>query len=157
MPGGRDQEVNAELREHLARRLIRYEGKRNRMYLDSKGIPTIGIGHNLRDKSISDRAVAVIFEDDIGDVEREMERELPWVAALSLPRQAVLYDMAFNMGMGSTVEKTGLLGFAKMLAALQADQWDDAAKEMLDSDYHKDVGRRAEDLAQQMRSGEWEA
>jgi len=150
VPGGRDQEVNAELREHLARRLIRYEGKRNRMYLDSKGIPTIGIGHNLRDKSISDRAVAVIFEDDLGDVARALERELPWVAALSLPRQAVLYDMAFNMGLG------GLLGFAKMLAALKADQWDEAAKEMLDSDYHKDVGRRAEDLAQQMRSGEWE-
>jgi lysozyme len=147
--------VNAELRERLMRQLIRYEGKRNRMYLDSKGVPTIGIGHNLRDKSISDRAVAVIFEDDIADVERDVDRELPWVAALSLPRQAVIYDMVFNMGIGSAIQETGLLGFSKMLAAAQSEQWDEAAKEILASDYHKDVGRRAEDLAHQMRSGEW--
>ena len=42
------------------------EGHKNFMYKDTKGIPTIGIGHNLN-KPISDRAVQVIFEDDMAD------------------------------------------------------------------------------------------
>ncbi len=140
----------AELRERLLRQLIRHEGKRNSMYLDSKGIPTIGIGHNLRDKPISDAAVAQIYEDDITDAEREIEREIPWVVGLSLPRQGVIYDMVHNLGMA------GFQRFVKMIAALIAERWEDAAYEMLDSDWAKQVGRRATRLAEQMRSGEWQ-
>ncbi len=120
------------------------------MYLDSKDIPTIGIGHNLRDKPISDAAVAQIYSDDIADVEREIEKEIPWVVGLSLPRQAVIYDMVVNLGMA------GFLAFAKMIAAVIAERWEDAAYEMLDSEWATQVGRRAPRLAEQMRSGEWQ-
>ena len=140
--------MNAELREHLMRQLIRYEGKRNLMYLDSEQVPTIGIGHSLRN-SISDAAVAQIFTDDVNGVERDVERELPWVAALSLPRQAVIYDMAFNLGI------TGLLGFHATLAAIQSEQWEQASAAMLASQWARQVGRRAEELALQMVTGEW--
>jgi lysozyme len=143
--------MNAELRERLMRQLIRYEGKRNRMYADSEGVATIGIGHNLQSKSISDAAVAQIFTDDVNDVERDVERELPWVAALSLPRQAVMYDMTFNLGI------EGLLEFHATLDAIQAERWEDAARHMLASKWARQVGRRAEELADQMRSGEWRA
>ena len=56
--------------------------------------------------------------------------------------------MAFNMGIG------GLLGFRKFLAELQDRHFEAAAKEMLDSRWAEQVGRRAEELAQIVRTGE---
>ena len=53
--------------DELRRQVIRDEGWRNRMYLDSLGIPSIGVGHNLRDVPISDAAVEQIFADDLTD------------------------------------------------------------------------------------------
>lgn len=137
----------AELRERVARQLLKHESKRHRMYLDSVGVPTIGIGHNLRNP-ISDAAITLIFNDDLDKIERAVERELPWIHALSLPRQAVLYDMAFNLGIN------GLLGFVRMLDAAQAEDWETAAKEMLSSKWAGQVGARALLLAQQMFTGE---
>ncbi len=119
------------------------------MYLDSRGIPTIGIGHNLRDKDISDAAVVQIFKDDIAGFEWEIVQDLPWIETLSLPRQAVIYDMVFNLGMA------GFLAFKKLIAAVIEGRWDDAAREMLDSLWAQQVGRRAITLAGMMRSGEW--
>ncbi len=119
------------------------------MYLDSRNVPTIGIGHNLRAKPISDAAVFQIFKDDIEDVEQAVIRELPWIDTLNLPRQAVVYDMVFNLGMA------GFLLFTKMIVALKEGRWTDAAREMLDSLWAVQVGRRATALAWQMHSGEW--
>lgn len=142
--------MNSELRQRLMTRLIRYEGKRNRLY-HLAGIPHIGVGHNLQAKGISEAAVGQIFLDDVNDVERDLERELPWVSALSSPRQAVFFDLVFNMGLG------GLLGFSQMLAAAQAGGWDAAALALLDSDYARSplTAERARDNAAQLRSGEW--
>jgi hypothetical protein len=42
-----------------------------------------------------------------------------------------------------------------MLLAMQSEQWDEAAKELLDSAYAKQVGRRAVRLAQQLMSNQW--
>lgn len=142
--------MNADLREKLMIQLVRHEGKKNLMYHDRFGVETIGIGHNLRAKRISDAAVAQIFNDDIADVERDVERELPWTAALSLPRQAVIFDMAFNLGIA------GLLDFTKMLAAIQSEDWVTAAKEMQQSRWAGQVGRRADRLSQQLLTDVWQ-
>ena len=144
-----------ELRTRLFIQLVRHEGKRNRMYTDSRGIATIGIGHNLRDVPISDRAVTVMFEDDLATVERDLERELPWVAALVLPRQAALYDMAFNLGIGSAAQGTGLLGFVRMLVAAETGDFEGAARQILTSRYRTQVGDRAVTVAAMMRTGQW--
>ena len=58
-------------------------------------------------------------------------------------------NMAFNMGVG------GVAGFKKMLAALQAQEWDTAARELLDSKYATQVGERATRLAQQLITDTW--
>lgn len=143
--------MNDLLRLRLTARLARVEGRRHLMYRDSRGIETIGIGHNLRDVPISDRAVDVIFEDDLNAVERAVETALPWTSALSLPRLGVLYEMVFNLGLG------GLLEFKKMLAALEAEQWEEAAREIVDSDAAVQTGgKRYQELAEQMRSDKWQ-
>ena len=61
--------------------------------------------------------------------------------------QEALVDLAFNMGTPT------LLTFKRALRALQAQEWDNAADEILSSRYAKQVGRRAEIIADMIRSG----
>ena len=65
------------------------------------------------------------------------------------PRQAVLLDMAFNMG------AEGLLKFGNTLRAAREMRWKDARDGMLASKWAGQVGRRASELAEQMMTGEW--
>lgn len=119
------------------------------MYQDSLGVPTIGYGHNLRDRPISRRAAEVILDDDMADVAVELRRALPWAERLSEARYGVLLNMAFNLGVA------GLLAFRKALAAMEQGDWMIAAAEMLDSKWAEQVGPRAYRLARQMREDVW--
>lgn len=123
------------------------EGKRNKMYLDSEGIPTIGIGHNLRDRPISEKAIRAIFEDDMQVAEGDAKRLIPGFDALSDTRKAVLVNMSFNLGYAR------LSGFKNTLAHINAGRFDEAADEMLQSQWAKQVGQRAVRLADAMRKG----
>jgi lysozyme len=136
-------------RMRLMAQLTRDEGRRNLMYFDSVGVPTIGVGHNLRDRALTDRAVDLILEDDLRETELELVTALPWVADLGSPRFGVLINMAFNMGV------QGVLEFRDMLAAIQAGDWEKAADAMRDSKWAEQVGARATRLERQMLAGEW--
>ena len=133
--------------EQLVPQLRRDEGWVLRAYKDSLGILTIGCGHNLT-VPISNEAVRQILRDDVAVVMTALEgRE--WFQALSEPRQGVLVNMAFNLGL------EGMLAFTKMLAAVRMGDWEQAARDMLDSTWALQVGARANRLAQQMREDRW--
>lgn len=134
-------------RDILYNQLAIDEGKRNKMYLDSRGIPTIGIGHNLRDKPLSDAAVRAIFEDDVADAEADAKRLFACFDQLSDARKAVVINMAFNMGY-ATLSK-----FKNTIALIDAGQYGDAADAMLQSRWATQVGDRAKRLADAMRKG----
>ncbi len=127
--------------------LIRHEGVRHKMYRDSLGVPTIGVGHNLT-KPLSDRAIDQILRDDIEDARSDCA-QFPWFVYLDSVRQAVVLDMVFNMGVHR------FKGFRNTIGHIQAGQYNAAAMEMLDSVWANQVGRRADELAEMMRSGEW--
>jgi len=57
--------------------------------------------------------------------------------------------MCFNLGIFR------LLGFEQALTHMRAGHYDDAAREMLDSRWAKQVGARAVRLAALMRKGEF--
>ncbi len=59
-------------RKLLEQELAMDEGKKDKMYLDERGVPTIGIGHNLRDDPISNAAISQIFQDDVNAVIAEL-------------------------------------------------------------------------------------
>lgn len=134
----------------LRDQLIRDEGKRLMPYEDSVGILTIGVGHNLIAHGISDEVCDLLLTEDIARVQGDLRVRIPWYLDLPEPRRAVLENMAFNVGTG------GLLGFRRMLAAVQAGDYALAATEMLDSRWAGQVGGRARRLATQMRSGVWQ-
>ena len=123
------------------------EGKQNKMYMDSMGIPTIGIGHNLRDKPISDAAIHQIFQDDTMDAVADARKLLPIFDTLTEGRKAVLVNMAFNLGY------FGLSQFHHTLALITSGDYAGAADAMMDSSWAKQVGQRAVRLSNVMRNG----
>ncbi len=76
-----------------------------------------------------------------------LDGKIPWWSGLNLPRQAVLLNMAYNIGVG------GLMGFPKMLGAAEAGNFSEAADQMLNSKWARQVRNRANRLAGQMESG----
>lgn len=132
---------------NLTKQLTIDESKRNKMYLDSNKIPTIGIGHNLRDKPISDAAVMQIFNDDVQDTIDDVNAHLLWFTNLNPIRQDVLLNMCFNLGIG------GLLKFKDTLALIQQGKYSEAANAMLQSTWATQVGDRAKRLSDIMRNG----
>ena len=134
----------------IKEQLIRDEGKNRKMYQDAVGVWTIGVGHNLEAKGLSDRAIDVILEDDIADAKADLASAMSWATQLSEPRLGVLINMSFNLGI------VGLLGFKNMLKAIRESRWEDAAAAMLDSVYATQVGARAQRLAKQLITNEWQ-
>ena len=116
-------------------------------YTDTRGKTTIGWGHNLTDNGLKPRFVEMLLDDDIEDVFTELSIRLPWVETLDAVRQCALINMGFNLGLPR------LMGFRKMLKALQAGQYEQAAIEMLTSSWAEQVGDRALRLADQIRTG----
>ena len=134
----------------LREQLLRDEGCRLKIYTDSEGVPTIGIGRNLRDKGISQTEAEYLLDRDIRDAASDVIAHLPWAETLDEIRFGALVNLSFNMGIG------GLLGFHEMLKALQAGHFELAAEQLLASKYHQQVGIRCERLAQQIMTGDWQ-
>jgi len=128
--------------------LTHHEGFRNRMYKDSIGIESIDIGHNLRDKSISNKAVLQIFTDDVQDTINDC-KTFAWFEMLSDVRQAVILDMVFNMGLA------GFKAFTNTIKLLSKGEYNAASIEMLDSLWARQVGSRSDTLATMMLTNEW--
>lgn len=121
--------------------LCLHEGVRLKPYRCSAGFLTIGVGHNLEARGLTVDQVRRIFLDDLESVIADLDRSLPWWRHLSDCRQAVLVDMCFNLGLA------GLLKFRHTLADLQAGDYAQAAAEMLNSSWARQVGGRAQRLS----------
>ena len=136
----------------LKTQLLREEGAESCAYQDSLGYWTIGVGRLIDSRKgggLSNDEIDFLLENDIKVKTREVLLALPWVPRLSEPRQAVLIGMAFQMGIG------GLLKFKRMLSAVEAGQYGEAAMEMLDSAWARQTRERAKRLARQIITGEW--
>lgn len=140
--------------DRISRRLTLAEGKRNLMYSDSKGIPTVGVGHNMR-SPISDAAVAQILADDIAVHVAELDEHLPWWRQLDPVRQEVMIELMFNMGWGAGLR--GLSTFKNTLEAIRAGQWEMAASGLQNSKWARDVKSRAGVVCSALETGVWPA
>jgi lysozyme len=133
----------------LVQQLRRDEGVRSKPYLDTVGKTTIGVGRNLTDVGLSDDEINYLLSNDIKKVQAQLAGHW-WYDTLDPIRQAALQNMAFNLGIG------GLLHFPSMLDALGKKDWQRAHDEALDSLWAKQVGARAQRLADQLLSGAWQ-
>ena len=136
--------------ERLINTLKRHEGFRQRPYQDTMNILTVGYGRNLEINGISEKEAEYLLIQDITRISHEIWDVLPIFDQLCSPRQEVLVNMVYNLGMD------GLLNFRKMLAALANGLYTLAADEMLHSLWSRQVGSRSFELAKVMELGVWE-
>lgn len=134
-------------RNRLIDQLRIHEGVEKTVYNDSEGIPTIGVGRNLRDRGLSDDEIDYLLSNDIDIVVDELDKVMPWWKDLDEVRQRVLCDLVFNLGMPR------FSGFKKSISYMKQQMWDQAANELLDSKWARQVGRRAHTLSEMMRTG----
>lgn len=121
--------------------LVKHEGTMPRPYLDSVGVWTVGIGHNMN-RPLSAAAIDQIYLDDVTEAFNECLHAFPWFADLTDTRQRVMVELVFNLGLGR------LLGFPKFLVAMNAGNYETAADELLNSKWASQVkSTRAHDLA----------
>lgn len=130
----------------LKKRLTISEGKRNRLYKDTVGKWTIGVGWNIEDKGLPDGIIEQLLDIGINEAVALLDARIPWWRTLDDARQSVLVDMAFNMG-------GKLFTFVNTIAAIKRGEWKKAAAGMRASLWAKQVGDRAEHLAQIMEKG----
>ncbi len=130
----------------LKEELKRDEGFRECVYKCSAGKLTIGYGHNVEDNPIPEAFADQLLGYDIAGALAECER-FDWFFGLDDVRRRVIINMVFNLGFN------GVSKFKKMILALERELYYEAAREMLDSKWARQVGPRAERLAKMMREG----
>jgi lysozyme len=135
--------------ETLIAALQKDEGLRLKPYLDTASPPrvTIGYGRNLSDKGITYNEAMEMLRSDALDAIEDAAKIVDNWAELNDVRQAVLANLVFNMG------KSGVLQFRTMLGAIADLKFEEAATAMLASKWATQVGKRAQRLAEEMRTG----
>lgn len=90
-----------------------------------------------------------MLENDIKRVQQEATDNFAWFKSLSVIRQDAVLNMLFNLGMKR------FQGFKKMIAALIAQNYELAADEALNSTWSTQVGLRAREIAEMIRTGRY--
>ena len=142
--------ITNEQRLALKQLLIKHEELKQFPYTDTTGHLTIGIGRNLTDRGISQQEAYFLLDDDINYFVSMLNEQLPWFNDLNANRQVALIDMCFNIGMKSFLE------FEHMLYALKRGYYIVASEDMLNSEWAKQVGQRAIELAEIIKTGNLE-
>lgn len=135
--------------DRLAKQLDIDEGYRKSAYEDSEGYLTIGHGiliDERLDAGLSrEESMCILKEFRIPQVIEELERNLPYWDSIPGQGQEALANMCFNLGWPR------LSKFKKMFAALETGRYLTAADEALDSKWARQVGERAERIAEKFR------
>lgn len=136
----------SELDEELVRSTAFNEGFRANAYQDTEGVWTIGYGTNVQELKITEALARVWLEQRLEEAQEEARRN-GYLDGLNRARRNVVIEMIYNLGLSR------FQTFTRFRAALRARNYTMAAAEMLDSKWAGQVGRRAERLADLMRTG----
>ena len=135
-------------------RIRGHEGIIMRVYSDSLGLKTLGIGHLLTDKDNFEEGVTYpmevinkLFEEDyniaFNDAHDLLEdKDIPYDPMV----ESVLIEMAFQLGLPR------LKKFIKFIQGLQEEDYKKAADEMIDSRWAKQTPARAYELSTLIRN-----
>ena len=142
--------------DQLREELERDEACVYQIYNDHLGYPTFGIGHLVtgHDKEhgwsvgtdVDEDRVREVFEQDVQTVLSDCEILYPDFYDLPEEAQLIIANMMFNMG------RTRLSKFKGMKRGVDAQDWNAAADEMVDSAWYNQVTNRANRLVDRMRA-----
>jgi GH24 family phage-related lysozyme (muramidase) len=145
--------------------LKQHEGLKSKIYKDTEGHPTIGIGFNLDARhnqeylkkigidvrelqngaEIGDGVIKLLYNHSLTQAWHDIHELVPNFQQLPTNVQMVLLDMSFNLG------KPQLSKFKNMLGAVNSGDFKTAADEMIDSEWYHQVKSRGKHLVGMMR------
>lgn len=132
----------------------KHEGCRLQPYKDSLGFPTIGWGHLVKvgesyPGGITQAKADTLLLSDAATAEETARTIFSNFDDLNEVRQAVLIDMAFNLGYNK------LSQFKRMISAVEDEDFVSAANEMKNSKWYVQVKSRGVENCNLMRRGTW--
>ena len=137
--------------DRLLQSVKKHEGYRNKVYLDTLGKRTVGVGHLCvedfweDDKEYSEEMLMNILKDDLKNAIEGAERLLKDCRILDSLAKEIIIEMVFQLG------ETGVSKFKNMLKALkEGPDYQTAAIEMLDSKWAKQTPNRAAAMSAEM-------
>ena len=142
--------------EQLRKELELDEGCKHETYLCSQNVVTGGIGHMITEwddekylevgVEIPDEQVKAWFDKDIETVLSDCELLYDDFDHLPEEAQLIIANMMFNLGYPR------LKKFVKMKAAIDQRAWNEAANQVIDSNYYRQLPNRAGRLVKRLRS-----
>ena len=134
-----------EFLSHLKSR----EGSRNKVYLDSLGKPTVGIGHLLTNEERKKYKVGDIVPQNILDNWLEQDSNKAWEAALTQAKELGINDIKFIESLASVNFQLGINWFKehkKTWSYLKQKDYSNAADEAANSTWFKQTPVRVKDF-----------
>ena len=140
--------------ERLLKSVREHEGYRNKVYLDTLGKRTVGVGHLCGedfwedDKEYEEKFLMTILEHDLQTAIKGAKDLMSENGCMDMDEVAeeIIIEMIFQLG------KTGVSKFKNMWKALSSLEYSTAASEMLDSRWAKQTPNRAQAMSAQMAS-----
>ena len=142
--------------EQLREQLEIDEGVKYEVYNDHLGYATFGVGHLVLESDeehgaalgtpVSESRVIEAFEQDCENVLRDCNILYEDFDDLPSEAQQVIANMMFNMG------RPRLSRFKGMKRGVDSRNWNEAADEMVDSAWYRQVPKRAKRLVRRIRA-----
>ena len=140
--------------DRLLASVKKHEGYRNKVYLDTLGKRTVGVGHLCvedfweDDKEYEEKFLMTILEHDLESAIKSAKELIADHGCMDMDEVAeeIIIEMVFQLG------KTGVSKFKNMWKALSELNYVGASYEMLDSKWAKQTTNRANGMADTMKS-----
>ena len=140
--------------DRLLESVKKHEGYRNKVYLDTLGKRTVGVGHLCvedfweDDKEYEEKFLMEILEKDLSEAIKGANDLMAEHDCMDINEKAheILIEMVFQLG------KNGVSKFRKMWDALSEKNYIGASYEMLDSRWSKQTPNRAKSMAKIMKA-----
>ena len=137
--------------DRLLASVKKHEGYRNKVYLDTLGKRTVGVGHLCvedfweDDKEYEEKFLMTILEHDLETAIKGAERLCSNCPDIDDLAKEIIIEMVFQLG------ETGVSKFKNMWKALAEKNYIGASYEMLDSRWAKQTPNRANAMAKTMK------
>ena len=131
----------------LIAEIKRHEGYSKKVYKDTLGYDTIGIGFLVSSLELDEDVCDIILERRLVKNESVLERKLLFYRELPQDVKNILQNMYYQLG-------NGLFKFVKTMHYIENHKFSAAAIEMLDSLWAKQTPNRAKELSEEMRNCE---
>ena len=120
-----------------------HEGYSKKVYADSLGYPTIGIGFLVSSLELDEDVCDIILERRLKKNERVLQRKMPYYSKLPIDVKNIIQNMYYQLG-------NRLFNFVKTLHYIENGKWKAGSIEMLDSLWAKQTPNRAKELSDRM-------